>query len=105
MLLFVCDRVGEGARGHSLDVRAITATMHAMVTLPRFTLRAAILAITLGALVALVVREALLGRAWGIAALVGLGSLAASFALQGLLFLASLAVSRDADAPRGRGNQ
>jgi hypothetical protein len=66
--------------------------------LPRFTLRTALVGLTLGALLAMVVRGAAMGEPWGIGALVGLASLGLSLLLQGCLMLMSLVLSRP---PRG----
>ncbi|MEQ8846344.1 hypothetical protein [Botrimarina sp.] len=66
--------------------------------LPRFTLRSWILGLALGSLIAIVLREAVLGHAWGIGISVALGSLALSLLLQAIAFGLALALSRSGAA-------
>ena len=66
---------------------------------PRFTLRAGLIALTIGAFVAIAVREATLGTPWGVGVVVALASVVLSFALQALAFVFSLVLTRG----RGRG--
>lgn len=69
--------------------------------LPRFTLRAGLACLTVGALVAVAIRESFLGTPWAVGVVVALGSVALSFALQSAAFALSLAMSRD-DRREGR---
>ncbi|TWT97861.1 hypothetical protein Pla108_20150 [Botrimarina colliarenosi] len=62
--------------------------------LPRFTLRTGLLGLTVGSVVAIVIREAVLGAPWAIGVTVALGSVALSFTLQAIAFALSLALSR-----------
>ncbi len=62
--------------------------------LPRFTLRVGLLALTAGAFVAVIFREAALGKAWAIGVSAAIGFVAFSFLLQAIAFGLSLLLSR-----------
>ena len=62
--------------------------------LPRFTLRTGLIVLTAAALVSLVFREAWVGTPWAVGAVIGLGSLAALFAVHAAFFAAAIALSR-----------
>lgn len=64
---------------------------------PRFTLRTGLLWLTVGALVAIVLREALQGTPWAIGVVVALGACVLSIAIQAVVFVISLLLSRGAD--------
>lgn len=61
---------------------------------PRFTLRTGLAWLTLGVFVAVVIREALLEKAWAIGVVVALGAVVLSLTLQACSFGMSLILSR-----------
>lgn len=61
---------------------------------PRFTLRVWIVGLVVGSVIAVVLREAVLGRAWATGAAIGMGSIVLSLAIQAAAFGLSLALSR-----------
>lgn len=62
--------------------------------LPRFTLRTGLAGLTIGVLVAVVVREAALDKPWAIGIVVALGAAALSLVLQAVALGMSLLLSR-----------
>ena len=68
--------------------------------LPRFTLRTGLAGLTIGVLVAVVVREASLEKPWAIGVVVALGAVALSLVLQAGAFGMSLLLSRGGKEPR-----
>ena len=67
--------------------------------LPRFTLRTGLAGLTLGVLVAIVVREALLDTPWAIGVVVALGAAVLSLTLQAISLGLSLLLSRGGRDP------
>jgi len=61
---------------------------------PRFTLRTGLVGLTLGAVVAIVLREAVRGAPWAIGVSASLGAVALSLVLHAVTFVLSLALSR-----------
>ena len=62
--------------------------------IPRFTLRAGLIGLTFAALLAIVMREALLGRPWAIGGVGGLASIVLMFLLHAVLFGLTWLLSR-----------
>lgn len=62
--------------------------------LPRFTLRTGLAGLTLGVLVAIVVREALLDKPWAVGVVVALGAAVLSLVLQAVSLGLSLLLTR-----------
>lgn len=62
--------------------------------LPRFTVRTGLVLLTGGAFVAVIFREAALGRPWAIGVAVAIGFVMASLVLQAIAFALSLLLSR-----------
>ncbi len=69
---------------------------------PRFTLRSGLAGLTIGVVVAIVVREALLGEPWAIGVVVALGAAVLSLMLQAASLGMSLLLTRGGrDLQRG----
>ena len=72
------------------------------MVLPRFTLRAGLLWLTVAAFLSVAAREALGGAPWGVGVVAAVALTALSFALQGVAYGAALALSRrDGDSSVG----
>ena len=69
--------------------------------LPRFTLRTGLAGLTIGVLVAVIVREAALDKPWAVGMVVALGAAAFSLLLQAVTLGISLLLSRGGKEPRG----
>lgn len=62
---------------------------------PRFTLRTGLIALTAGAFVAIVLREATFGKSWAIGIMAALGFVVLSLLMQAIAFTLALLLSRD----------
>lgn len=62
--------------------------------IPRFTIRTGLMVLTAASVLSVVVREAVLGKAWAIGLSIGLGSVALLLLVHALFFVLAMIVSR-----------